>query len=491
MLSCITLTLFIIRKNIELNIKTVDYLLNRPLCKNCNVIMVSLDTLSANHLPCYGYSRNTAPNLCNFAQNNIFFSNAYSNASWTLPSHVSLLTGLYDYHNGKYVNGNKLNSTVQLYPEILKNLGYKTLFFIPFDDPSFPTDEVYFRLQDGLYDNNQYDWAKSISLFKKSVDSGAKTFMFLHTYDVHAPYLIGNTSQIYDPPNKTFPLTTNDFNQPFTYTPKFVEQVVNDVKKGIDSKWNWVQLRDSAEKYFPELLQAQPDYEKEVAVLKNMESAGLLDYYVTEYKYAILTKNQYDIDTLRALYDQKINQLDSDNLEVLFKLINDPTYSKNTILIIFSDHGEEFLEHGHMWHETVYNSNLKVPLIMYIPNFTGKKIDTAVQLTDVVPTLNTLLGIKSKVHYDGSNLVPMILWNNKFKKSIVSDSFNLADKSIISWPWKLFLSKQKDGSYLPYALYNIEVDPTELDNQLFVKQKVMKSILKLPELSDINIAILP
>src|SRR3989344_4435924 len=69
-------------------------------CKDCNVILVLLDTLGTNHLPCYGYERDTAPILCAFAKENVMFQNAYSNATWTLPSHVSAFTGLYpETHN--------------------------------------------------------------------------------------------------------------------------------------------------------------------------------------------------------------------------------------------------------------------------------------------------------------------------------------------------------------------------------------------------------
>ena len=72
---------------------------NKPICDHCNVILISLDTLGANHLPCYGYERNTSPNLCNFAKENVFFTNAFSNASWTLPSHFSIFTSLYPNHH--------------------------------------------------------------------------------------------------------------------------------------------------------------------------------------------------------------------------------------------------------------------------------------------------------------------------------------------------------------------------------------------------------
>jgi len=90
-------------------------IINQPYCKGCNVILISLDTLSANHLPCYGYERNTAPNLCKFGRENIMFKNAFSNAPWTLPSNVSIFTGL-------------LQVNIKL-PNLIKALYHQRLLF--------------------------------------------------------------------------------------------------------------------------------------------------------------------------------------------------------------------------------------------------------------------------------------------------------------------------------------------------------------------------
>lgn len=74
----------------------VLYLNNRVVCRNCNVILVSIDTLSALYLPCYGYERNTAPNLCRFAKENIQFINAYSQAPMTSLDLQKKMLGVYN-----------------------------------------------------------------------------------------------------------------------------------------------------------------------------------------------------------------------------------------------------------------------------------------------------------------------------------------------------------------------------------------------------------
>ena len=79
-------------------------------CPDCNVILISIDTLRSDHLGVYGYERNTSPNIDEFAKNAIVFENAYAQAPWTLPSHMSMLTGLYTSRHGvinkrSYKNG--------------------------------------------------------------------------------------------------------------------------------------------------------------------------------------------------------------------------------------------------------------------------------------------------------------------------------------------------------------------------------------------------
>ena len=75
-----------------------------PACKDCNVILISLEILRKDHLPCYGYSKNTAPNICGFAENSVLFENHYTQEPYSLPAHASLFTSLYpSQHNLRFL----------------------------------------------------------------------------------------------------------------------------------------------------------------------------------------------------------------------------------------------------------------------------------------------------------------------------------------------------------------------------------------------------
>ena len=93
------------------------------ICKNRHVILVLLDTLRADALPCYGYPRNTAPNLCAFANDHILFTKSFSQSSYTLHSTFSILTSLYPSSHRFLIalkTPDTLNPDIVTVPQVLK-----------------------------------------------------------------------------------------------------------------------------------------------------------------------------------------------------------------------------------------------------------------------------------------------------------------------------------------------------------------------------------
>ena len=101
-----------------------------PLPKGTNVVFIVIDTLRADHLGVYGYSRNTSPNIDQFAKDAIVFKNAIAQSSWTPPTVASLLTGLYPKNHGVQGMRSKLAADRPFLPEILKKHGYQTYGFV-------------------------------------------------------------------------------------------------------------------------------------------------------------------------------------------------------------------------------------------------------------------------------------------------------------------------------------------------------------------------
>ena len=94
-----------------------------------NIILISVDTLRADHLSCYGYHRATTPNIDALGDQGVIFTKAYSTAVWTPPAHASMLTGLYpSQHN--VIHQNRLREDIPTIAELLQERGYQTAGFV-------------------------------------------------------------------------------------------------------------------------------------------------------------------------------------------------------------------------------------------------------------------------------------------------------------------------------------------------------------------------
>ena len=98
-------------------------------CPDCNIILFSVDTLRADHLGIYGYQRPTSPNIDHFFASRVVFKDCYATSSWTLPSHVSMLTGLYSKNHGAFCRACQLSDTKTTMADVLHKEGYATAAF--------------------------------------------------------------------------------------------------------------------------------------------------------------------------------------------------------------------------------------------------------------------------------------------------------------------------------------------------------------------------
>jgi arylsulfatase A-like enzyme/Tfp pilus assembly protein PilF len=170
--------------------------------KDYNVLLITIDTLRADHLPAYGYSNVKTPNLDRIASESYLFNRAYAHVPLTFPSHSSILTGRLPISHGVRDNGGyHLEDSETTLAEVLKSKGYTTAGFVS----AFILDSV-FNLQQGFdfyYDN--FDVAEYQGLDPRSIqrradeieaeaehwldqNSNKKFFAWVHFYDPHDPY---------------------------------------------------------------------------------------------------------------------------------------------------------------------------------------------------------------------------------------------------------------------------------------------------------------
>ncbi len=331
-----------------------------------NIIIICLDTLRADHLGCMGYQRETTPALDRIASEGILFTQAFSQSGFTLPSHKSFLSGyypqLFDYYsNTETAERKKLTNQIPLIQHYLKSTGYYNVAFTggvfvgaPFGFYSgFDLYNQAVNQMRGTADEEEGGRIVKESGFNNAVDwlrengEGGPFFMFLHTYGIHASYA---------PPPGYDGLFESDNES--TLGPTIARKILWDHNEG-----------------------------------KSPE--GPID--------------QDDIEHIKLIYDRGIRWID-DEVGRLYDHLDSLGILDNTILIILSDHGEEFCEHGKFEHKRLYEQDLHVPLIIRSPRLfpRGKTIGTKVELVDVVPTLFDVLGIKPQSPLHGRSLASLV-----------------------------------------------------------------------------------
>jgi arylsulfatase A-like enzyme len=180
----------------------------------------------------------------------------------------------------------------------------------------------------------------------------------------------------------------------------------------------------------------------------------------THYNKMSLSSGQ--VGFLSDMYDADIRAAD-EALGTFFRFLETRGAFKNTVVILLSDHGEEFKEHGRIGHErTLYIESLMVPLIIAAPGLKPRVVQDGVGLADVMPTVLEMLGIESPP-VEGRSLLPLMVgsgrsWREQPLFSELDRHIRL--RSIAHDQYHLIINTTKGKR----ELYNLKTDPTEQSN---------------------------
>jgi arylsulfatase A-like enzyme/Tfp pilus assembly protein PilF len=204
--------------------------------KNYNVVLITIDTLRADHLPAYGYTHISTPALDRLAKESLVFEDAFAHVPMTLPSHSSILTGKLPISHGVEDNaGFVLDPKATTLAEILKKNGYETAAFISAFvlDSRFGLNQGFdlysdsFDLTQGPLDNSEV--SRRADATEAEVDTwlrkrgGQKFFLWVHYYDPHDPY---DPPEPYHTQYKTAP-----YDGEIAYTDHVMSKLISDLEK--------------------------------------------------------------------------------------------------------------------------------------------------------------------------------------------------------------------------------------------------------------------
>ncbi len=393
--------------------------INRP-----NIIFISLDALRADHLSCYGYKRKTSPNIDSLATRGTLFNQAISQSSWTAASFCSIITSLYPNH--KIIEaGYSLSSQGDNLIKLLKAEGYTTALFsnaepilnITFSDIKDTFD---------IFNISQVMADKVIESVNKwlNTDHQKPFFLWVHLFDTHWPYSAPSSyaseflsDNLY--PHRNVPIAPTD---------------------GIKNE----------------------HYSFEV-IPRHVAENGITDtsYYIAKYDGGIKFSDEQIGKLLQTLHNKRLEN--------------------NTLIILFSDHGESMTEHGFYFNHShfVYEDLIRVPLVVVFPNRIPRKIiEQQVQLINIMPTVMETLGIKKNNYMEGKSLLPLI--KGKVRQldpyAFSETSYKPSPRCIRTESWKLIYNRNRKPINEAYELYNLKEDPKELRNLIKEQPEISASL---------------
>ena len=377
------------------------------------VIIVSWDTVRASQLSCYGYERATTPHLDRWTEECVVFDAAISEETYTLPSHMSMLTGLYPKNHGTTADANLAESVLTL-AEALSAQGYLTAGFMSFTWWLMPWRGFAqgFDCYD-LPDTMVRDVWSTQRLACDWLDHhrASNFFLLVHNFDAHAKPVETVNDLPYGPHDPAFLHFANDFANPPTFR-----------RFGDDG----------------------PRAEGILAAANR----GEIELTDEEVAYCV------------ALYDDCIRMIDRATFELIDDLKARGLYD-NALIIVTADHGEEFGEHDWFGHGTVYEGCCRVPLIVKFPGrrFAGQRYAAPVQLCDLYPTVLDVLGVPAPEGLDGRSLLALL--DTRAEPHPFAYSRRLHYRAVRTQDWKYIHSGRDRSNGL---LFDLGADPHERSN---------------------------
>jgi len=362
-----------------------------------NLVVISIDTLRADALGFAGGRADVSPNIDALAARSVVFEQAITQAPWTLPAHASLLTSLYpsQLNLGRFGETLPISPSARRLPEVLQKAGYQTFAFVA---GGFLLQELGFAQGFDDYESPVLEMPQVASKFIARLDqleADRPFFAFLHTYDVHK------------------------------------------YKPSDEDRQRFVSVRDSKIAELPPRRVAE--------ILQDNNSLDVVKSY-----------GERERKHVRELYDGSIHSVDREIGRILAGL-RERGLDDRTIIVITSDHGEEFWEHGRTGHGYNLNDeNLRVPLIVHDPSIAPRRISSQVRLIDVAPTLTTRLGLPTPPSWNGVDLRPLIDGATRDLPAF-AESAHLPFKCLRTEDAKLLVSLRH-----PFrVLYDLRADPKE------------------------------
>jgi arylsulfatase A-like enzyme len=405
-----------------------------------SILLVIVDTLSAEHLSAYGYPLETDPELRRFASEACLFERCFANAPWTVPSFMSLMTGLYSRAHELDPSGTELWDLWFLAPnrwtlaETLRAAGYRTAAFV--DNP-WLTDMLGLHQGFDVFDASATDGAYSehdnpdggirrttsqARAFLGALPPDAPFFAFVHAFDVHGPYSM-------KPPDEERARGTEPYDAEHT------------APSG-GSSWTY----------------------------------GIVPTYIAAGTAPGGTPpNPMHTAPIERAYDEGVRFVDEE-LGKFFDDLRATGVLERSWVVVTADHGETMSGATHLFgHGLLDQAVMHVPLVIRPPGGIpgGRRIDEVVQLADLYPTLIEVAGLAERndcLH--GRSLVPLLRDEEHRPGVVLSETGISRQAMLVSEGWKL-VELEPTEQVAPESLIS---HPYLIQNYASIEKRLRKQV---------------
>lgn len=364
-----------------------------------NVVLISIDSLRRDHVGTYGHKPRysgdipVSPNLDALGAEGVVFEDAWTTSSWTLPSHMALMTGLSDRLHGVETDKFQLDPLRSTLAQQFQDSGWNTAGYFsgPFLAPRYGFGRGFDDYQSGMLSSEDFV-AKIAGENEKRAQAGMEpmdpeTIKFFRDrmshWDITSPRIneLGSAFLDQQQPDseKPFFLFLHYFDAHYDHVPEESSGLAAKFDPGYRGPF------DGANWYFdPRVMQKDKPYDRLIGAR--------------------------DLEHVKALYDAEIHWVDQHVGAIVSKLKEQGLYD-NTIIMVVSDHGDEFFDHGSIGHRsTLLQEQCRIPMIMRVPGVTpeGRRIPALTRIYDAAPTLLDYAGANSLVEAEGSSMRELV-----------------------------------------------------------------------------------
>ena len=403
------------------------------MSKQINILLVTIDSLRADHLSCYGFPHSTTPHIDKVASEGTLCEQLFCSAIPTHPSYTTLYTGQHAINHGIVAHGGRTSLSVDapFLPQSFLEAGYTTCAV-----DNLWRGRPWFGRGYEYYIDSSIRKTLLLSATCEELNHRAipwlrshgqdPFFMFLHYWDPHYPYTPPEKFHhlFYHGQNPTDP--ANRSLEPFWKQPT-----------GSIAKDTWLRTPQG---------------------------------HITDSEY------------VRALYIQEVCHID-EGVGALIHALDELGIAEQTLVVILADHGESLGEHGiYFDHYGLYDSTLHVPLIFRMPGilYADRRIPAILQMQDIAPTILESAGLPIPSKMEGKSFWKLLLGKEEIwpTENVVSLECTWQAKwSLRTTRYKLITSRQPDSLGNPkIELYDLHEDPKEVNNIVNERPKVASAM---------------